>query len=560
MNVFKKKEKSQTEKNFNIDLEKGLYVGAGVLLKDKNGNVGEEVEPVYIEWGNLAGHLAVFGTTRVGKTRLMVAMIKQCIFAGFDILVVEPKGAEGQETIAWVLQFAEEAGRLRDFTYISPLYSELSISFNPLYGLSNEEISSLVETLIPAKDDFYSKIGYTITMAVLLGLDFLEKIEGPGKLKALIKEEYEQANMGSIEIIDVKNKIANPDLAKRIAEPEVNKALSETHPPYRTLVTFADLATYSTQEGLNAILQHVESITDEDMQSNEEIPLEKMRVIQMQALRALREQATKDASYFGKVASSFNLVMQQLSTGKLGEVLCTTKINTVMDRYRNKNHGQILILQPFPLKYKAASDAFVRIFFAMFTAQYGDVGATGRALKRKIFLFIDEGGSVLYPGVEDLFNKAGGLGLRICLFTQSFADLDNAIGKESAYIVNDNINTKIYMKMNDPNSRKQIQDAFGTIIENLPSYAGSKLDMKITSSGSGNEKNILTSAHVADLQNQEFLMQTKTGFYAMIGPFQPDPPYEIEMPISESEQLYKDHALAFASIIEETKTGGREKQ
>ena len=109
--------------------------------------------------------------------------------------------------------------------------------------------------------------------------------------------------------------------------------------------------------------------------------------------------------------------------------------------------------------------------------------------------------------------------------------------------------------MNDPKSRKQIQDAFGTVVENQPSYSGSKLDMKITAQGGGREKGLLTSAHVANLQNQEFLMQTQTGFYLMVGPFQPDPPYVIEMPTSDSENLYEEHAKAFESIVHKQEGG-----
>lgn len=41
-----------------------------------------------------------------------------------------------------------------------------------------------------------------------------------------------------------------------------------------------------------------------------------------------------------------------MSTGRLGEILCTTKINPIMDGYKNTNHGQILVIQPYPLSIK----------------------------------------------------------------------------------------------------------------------------------------------------------------------------------------------------------------
>jgi type IV secretory pathway TraG/TraD family ATPase VirD4 len=542
------KKESKEEEIFDINLEKGLYFGPGIKIEP--GKTDEiYVEPSYVAWGDLASHLAVFGTTRVGKTRLMVSLIRQCILNGMDLLVIEPKGSVGQETIAWVLEFAEEAGRLRDFKYISPMFKDISERFNPLWGLSNEEISSLVSTLIPAKDDFYITMGYTITFAILIGLEFLEKAEGQDKLNELIKEEYKRHELNNAMIIDEENDLCSPDLAERLVSPDSSQPLAQIDPPYRSLVTFADIATYSTQEGLQAILSHVENTQEEHFNTDSQKEKESLRKLKVEAMRALREQAEKDSSYFSKVASSFNITIQQLSTGDLGEILCSTKINPIIDGYRNENHGQIVIVQPFPLKYKKASDAFVRVFFAMFTATMGDIGAAGRRFPRDIAVFIDEGGSVLYPGVEALFNKGGGLGLRIMIFTQSFADYNAELGPDVAKIVNDNTNTKIYMKMNDIDSREEIANAFGKIMEASGNYMGSKLDMRI--SASNQEKALMTSAHIAKFQPQEFLIQKKEGFYFCMAPFQPDPNIVIEMPKTKTEELYDSFGKEFASKLRE---------
>lgn len=549
INIFKKKQKEPEDK-FDIDLEKGLYLGAGINLVNEKG-IHNKVVPIFIEWGDLAGHLSVYGTTRVGKTRLMVSLIRQCILRGMDILIVEPKGSVGQETIAWVLEFAQEANRLRDYKYISPMFKNFSIPFNPLFGLSNEEIASLVSTLIPAKDDFYITMGYTITFAILKGLEFLEMAEGKEHVGKLIKREYKRVSSGNANIINALDNISDPDLATRVILPKNGQTLMDIDPPYRSLITFTDIATYSTQEGLNAILNHVEKITEEQFNSDSEGQREDLKRLKGEAIRALKEQAEKDSSYFSKVASSFNITIQQLSSGDLGEILCSTKINPIMDGFKNPNHGQIVIVQPYPLKYKKASDSFIRVFFAMFTAAFGDIGAAGRKFPREIFLFIDEGGSVLYPGVESLFNKAGGLGLRIMIFTQSFADYDAELGPEISKIVNDNTNTKIYMKMNDVMSRQIISDTFGTIMASDEKYMGSKIDMRIATGDS--EKVLLTPAHIAKLQKQEFLLQKKEGFYLCVCPIQYDPAYWIEMPTTEAEDLYNIFGSNFETFIKKEK-------
>jgi hypothetical protein len=549
MGFFSKSEKEKESDSFEPKLERGLYFGGGVeITEDPNG--GTTVIPIFVAWGDLAGHTAVYGTTRVGKTRLMVSLIRQVIIYGWDILLVEPKGSVGQETLAWMLQFAEEAGRLRDVKYISPMFPELSYCFNPLYNLSNEEIASLVSTIIPAKDEFFAAIGYSITMAVLLGLQFLEKAEGKEAVGEVIRQEYRRVYSGSANIIDEIEHISDPDLATRIVFPGPNEKLSDIDPPFRSTVTFADLATYSTQEGLNAILDHVNKVTEEQYNGSQR-EKDDLKKLKSEAVRALTEQAEKDKGFFSKVASSFNLILQQLSTGQLGEILCSVKINPVADGFKNKTHGQILIIQPYPLIYKKASDAFVRVFFAMLTALYGNIGAAGREIPRKIAMFVDEGGSVLYPGVEALFNKAGGLGLRIFIFTQSFADYDNELGAEISAIVNDNTNIKLYMRMNDPDSRKQISESFGKALTKTSNYSGSKLDLKVSAGES--ERYLLLPTHIASMGKQEFLLQYGEGRYLCAAPVQDDPTYWVDMPILASEELYNMFAKEFAITISELK-------
>jgi len=547
----KRKEGVQPDReDWGVNVDKGLFVGTGIEIVPEFG-VKKEIQPVYIPWGDLSGHLVVYGTTRVGKTRLMVSMIRQCIFKGMNLLIVEPKGALGQETIAWVLEFLAEAGRLRDYRYISPMFPDISMKLNPLYGLSNEEAASLVSLLIPAKDDFYIKMGYTISFAVLIALEFLERVEDPAVVEKAIRQEFERFYSGEVNIIDEEQKIADPDLADRVTGDYFSKPLDQITPPFRSLVTFSDIAAYSTQEGLKVLLDMVQKTSSDQYPTENPTEIAKLEKLKANAILALNEQASKDQSYFGKVATSFNVTIQQLSSGDIGEVLSTVKINPLIDGFRNPDTGQVVVVQPFPMKYKEAADAFVQAFFAMFTTAFGDIGAAGRGLPRETALFIDEGGAVLYPGVEQLFNKAGGLGLRIMIFSQSFADYDAELGTEIARIVNDNTNTKIYYLMNDEVSRKQVAESFGKVYLPSANYMGSKLDMRVSTSET--EKAIMTSAHVADLDRQEFLLQARIGKYLCVAPFQPDPGIWIEAPKTESEELFERFAKDFLPSVQKNR-------
>ncbi|MFL1707508.1 type IV secretory system conjugative DNA transfer family protein [Campylobacter sp. MOP7] len=539
--------------DFKIDIKKGLYLGAAIPL------VGSETErrtikPLYIDWGHTAGHVAVYGTTRVGKTRLMASMIKQCIERGMDVLVVEPKGAVGnkvdendndigvgQETLGWITQFAEESGRLNDLKYVSPMFPKISECFNPLFGMSNEEISSLISTIIPAKEEFFTAMGYQITMCVLLGFEVLEKAHGKKYINKKIENEYKR-HYGSEKTELEREEPRRPDIVDMVIDGE-NNIYANTIPPSRVLVTLADIAEWSTQSGIKGLLEQVRRQRKIDMQDLEAEEMRDLEILKEEAIRALSEIAQKDMGFFSKVSSSFNLIMSQLSTGNLGRILCSTKINPFRDGFMDRKRGQIVMIQPFPLIFKTASDAFVRIFFAMITSFYGNIGATGRGAPRELAFFVDEGGAVLFPGVEHAFNKIGGLGGRMFIFTQSFADYQSELGEEIAKIVNDNTNTKIFMRMNDNTSRQIVADTFGKIKAENNKYMGSKLDMRITATM--DDREILLPAHMGDMQKQEFLLQYGEGRFYCCAPFQPDPDIMFIAPTIESEQIFGSMAPRF---------------
>jgi DNA transfer in the process of conjugation and F pilus assembly protein len=536
--------------DFNIDIKRGLYIGPGVKLLGSEEET-KEVKPMFINWGDLAGHLAVYGTTRVGKTRLMVSLIRQCILRGMDIFVIEPKGAvgakvtededelgAGQETLSWILQFAEEAGRLDDVKYISPMFPSLSLHFNPLFGMSNEEIASLVATIVPAKEEFFTAMGYQITMAIMLGLDYIEKSRGQEYIDNLIADEYSRI-FGSDSYTNMDDDdLTRPDLVDR-ATGTNERIMGMSHPPSRTLVTFIDISRLATQKGIKALRDLVKMQNSFSYNVNiTKDERKKLETLREQALIALDDMVEKDAGYYSKVSTSFNLIISQLSSGRLGELLCSCKINPILDGLANTKRGQIVVVQPFPLIFKSASDAFVRIFFAILTSYYGNIGASGRKSPRETAMFVDEGGAVLYKGVENLFNKAGGLGMRIFIFTQSFADYESELGPEVAKIVNDNTNIKMYMRMNDNISRKTVAESFGDIRVDNNKYMGSKTDIRITAVKETRE--ILLPAHMGDMQKQEFLLQYGEGRFYCVAPYQSDPDYAVRVPMLDRERVFKE--------------------
>ena len=555
--ILSQKEKKRISKlivgnTFAPDISKGLYIGPSLDLVTENEEDKFIPKPRFIPWSDTAGHVAVYGTTRVGKTRLMVSFIDQAIARNMDMFIVEPKGSvggkdkdgnimeAGQETLGWILEFAEKHGRLRHVKYISPVFHEHSLCINPLYAMKDEEIASLISQITPATDEFFKKLGYQIAISICIGLRFLEKAEGEEVVKQAIQQEYLKVyGVPSSAIVDEDEAIYSPDLATRVVErPLFTKDPFGQEVPFRTLMTFADIERYMSQEGISALLDMVSKVTPSQFNVKTEKEKHELMELQQSAIAILSKMAKKDATYYSKVSTSFETLFSQLAKGDIGYIFCSVKINPLFDAIMNPNDGLIAVIQPYPLTYKDAANTFVRVFFSMLTSFAGNVGASGRSTPREIAMFVDEGGAVLYPGVEDLFNKGGGLGLRIFIFTQSFSDYKAGLGEEIAEIVNDNTNIKIYMRMNDLESRKKVAESFGKYKAKDPSYMGSKLDMRIQTREE--EKDILLPAHIGDMQKQEFLLQYGDGRFYCMAPYQPDPKVYVKMPKVQMEKVFVD--------------------
>lgn len=261
-----------------INIAKGLYVGEGVNMR-----TGGDVEDVYIPWKVLNSHLMCFGTTQMGKTRMLIHSAKQIMAKGDDLMIVDPKGAIGQELHSWVVSYASAVDRMRDYVYLSPFHKRNSVRINMLYGMGDEEITSAIIGAIDADEAFYLDIANEILMSVLPALSFLEKRMDPYVVeimerieysKALVEESYNRLNKYVYqEYFDTKKHGTKAAILKEfIAEAEGDKDKiqrinfsykevmrrykgEEDSFPIRKFVTFADLAPYATQDRIKNFMK-----------------------------------------------------------------------------------------------------------------------------------------------------------------------------------------------------------------------------------------------------------------------------------------------------------------
>ena len=540
--------------------ERGYYIGEGVDLNKLVGShfLDEEknnsTSDVYVPIKDTYGHTAIIGTTRRGKTRLQMALVRQMILNGENVFLTEPKGSVGQEVISWILEFLEEVGQLKAFKYISPAFPSYSLPFNSFFGMDDESIASSVANTIQAKETFYADIGYDITMAICLALRFLEEVKDKKEIECAIRAEYSKIFSSSFlqdplkEILSTSTKsVTTQDLTMKVVKGNSENTVEIRRPPFRSLMTIADIAYYASPTGLEELKDLIDAVKEEDIKviikidknnefGSEQAKNEKIRKIyklKEEASKNLQSQLDKPKDYFNKVATSYKLILDKLSTGKLGELLCSIKINPLLDLLKNGKNQTVVVMQPAPLMFKEASIGLMRLVSSMLMNWYGRVGMSGRSFDRTLNFVVDEGGAVLTKEMVDLLNKGGALKLKITIGTQSFGDYITALGPEWANVALDNMNVKIYFAVNDDLSRKKVSDLFGSAKQASSSFGNSGIDMRGQVTYQAEE--LVLSSHISELPRQTFLYQNARDKYLVKSPYLHDATHFVKMPYLDME-------------------------
>ena len=168
-------------------------IGKGVNMADKSKDIA-----VCINDDERSGHVGIIGTTRSGKSGLLINISGMDIKKGYNVVIIDPKGDKSlfQHTI----QAAAESGRLADFMLLTPIYPDCSIKLDPLsHYYMEEELVDHVISGIKAKEDFYISIASEITQTIVSGLAI--------KARSMNQEFRISFN-------DIKDRVSYQDLSK----------------------------------------------------------------------------------------------------------------------------------------------------------------------------------------------------------------------------------------------------------------------------------------------------------------------------------------------------------
>jgi type IV secretory pathway TraG/TraD family ATPase VirD4 len=396
--------KNENEKIHPFDLLKSENA-KGTLRKSRKLHIGKVVnieepdnmktEKFHIKNSDRAGHLGVLGTTRIGKTRLLEHLITQDIKAGHSVIMIDPKG--DSELFSKIIETSVDAGRLNDIIMITPIYPKYSSKIDPLaYYYMEDELVDHVISGIKAKEEYFINVASEISSVVISGLIAMAKAQGE-KLR--------------LNFNDIKIRSTHPALKK----------FSES------LQLYKNHGSKEISETIEEVVSNIEHILD------------------------------SPPDFFSKVSSSLRTTLTALTSSTTGRIIGKAYTNEFVKRFE-QGRRIILICNTGSLLARRTAYIMGRVLVSMIQSTVGRFFASGRKIDPPLCLYVDEGHNILYKGIQELFNKAGGAGVWINFFTQSVSQMEEEIGKEATQSIMDNINTWIFMKVNHERTAQLIED------------------------------------------------------------------------------------------------------
>lgn len=396
------------------------------------------VEPnevdAYLPLGERVGHTVVFGTTRVGKTRLCELYVTQDIHRGDVVIVFDPKG--DADLLKRVYAECKRAGRLNEFYMFHLGHPELSARYNAVgrFGRVSEVASRVAGQLNSAGNSAaFKEFAWRFVNIIARAL------VGLGK-----RPDYAQIARYVINMDELFVEYAmtyfnkhQPNAAEIIVK--IEGSIDERNLPFNMK---------GRERRVVAIDQYISA-------SKTYEPV----------LDGLRSAIRYDKTYFDKIVASLLPLLEKLTSGKTAELLAPNYSDLMDDR---PIFDWMQVIRKRGVVYvglDAMSDTEVAAavgnsMFADLVSVAGWIykhgiheGLPGAADTKKIPINIhaDEFNELMGDEFIPLINKGGGAGIQVTAYTQTLSDIEARIGNAAkAGQVIGNFNNLQMLRVREP--------------------------------------------------------------------------------------------------------------
>ncbi|BCO09315.1 conjugal transfer protein TraG [Desulfolithobacter dissulfuricans] len=153
--------------------EPWTHIGTGIHLDEP-----KKIIPLGYPDSYRKGHFWCFGTTRVGKTRVMENIIEQDIRKGYSVVAIDPKG--DIDLFSKITQIADDTNRLNDLILITPIFPQYSAILDPLssYYMPEELVAHITAGVAIGNEPYFFGVAYEVSLVVVQALLMLAEQAG----------------------------------------------------------------------------------------------------------------------------------------------------------------------------------------------------------------------------------------------------------------------------------------------------------------------------------------------------------------------------------------------
>lgn len=476
----------------------------------------EGEKDIYEPLRERVGHKIVFGTTRVGKTRLAEIYITQDIRRGDTSVMFDPKG--DAELMLRMYVEAKRAGRTFYVFHLG--FPEISCKYNAIGSFTKiTEVAGRVSDQLPSD----------------------------GSSAAFKDFAWGFINIVARALVKCGEK---PNFEK------IRKYINDINPLiklYRDKILIPnDSSLAETLKGLWAALEKAPK--DKDPECYVISLYQQKYNIDDAELEGLLAVFRYDNAYYSKLVASLRPLLDKLTSGEVSELLSPSDDNNQdkrpeIDWTQVMRQKAVVYVGLDALSDSTVAHAVGAAMFADLTSVAGKFYKFGLAYglpnvadapTNTLSIHADEFNELIGEQFIPMINKAGGAGYQVTAYTQSGSDIESGIGsRPKAGVILDNFNTLVMLRIKS-------EETANLLISKVPEYEVNQLTIMAQATDSaqpGNDvaftsavREQITTQRVPAINVNDLLNLPKGQAYAMIEGGQL---YKLRLPLAEKEQFSK---------------------
>lgn len=389
-----------------------------------------EEEDVYTALAELNNHMMVYGTTRVGKTRLAQILVEQDIARGDVVIVFDPKG--DVELLLGMYAAALRHGRAAEFQLFHLGFPEVSSRYNPIGNFEQiTEVATRATGPLPEQGQSAAFKAFAWRYVNVIARAMAAVGERPD-----FKKIYRYG-------------VTIDPLAKRY----FTQWLDANAPGWQD--RFDPTPTKEHKD----LVQRAEK-NGRDIEILLLVQFFKTSGYEDPICDAIASVLANDRTYFEKLVNSLYPLLEKLTTGKIADLISphyedTSDPRPILDWMSAINRGGIVYCGFDALTIRDVAEAVSASMLADLTSTFGRVykhgssyGMSSPEALRRVRLHADELNELIGPEFVQAANKGGGAGLFITGYSQTAQDIEAKVASAAkAEQIGGNLNSIVMLRV-----------------------------------------------------------------------------------------------------------------